>query len=434
MDPQTLQKRLDRAHSEIAQLEGMIEDKTRSLYVAQGELERTVDFLGEVLACIRSAVLVLDAGGRVRSANPAACALLGREEGEVVGLSASALMRFPDGLEDPDVPGVTEGQHEVHFVHAEGHEVPVLYSGNRLGNGVQDDGVVCVALDLSEKKQLELELRHAQKLESLGQMAAGIAHEINTPIQFVGDSIGFLQDSFEDLQAVLDAHMALREASDPGEEHRELSSKLTEAEEHADLEFLAEEVPAAFERAAEGVDRVGRIVRAMKEFSHPGDAEREPLDLNEAVRTTLTVAKNEYKYIADVVTELGELPPVLCHAGDINQVILNLVVNAAHAIEGRNDGERGTIRVRTSCEGGFAVIEVTDDGCGIPHDVRNRIFDPFFTTKAVGRGTGQGLSITHKIIVEKHAGRLTFDTEVGVGTTFRIGIPCAGEEANRDAA
>jgi len=190
-------------------------------------------------------------------------------------------------------------------------------------------------------------------------------------------------------------------------------------------------VPGSFESCHDGISRITTIVRAMKEFAHPDQREKGDANLNQALRTTLAVAKNEYKYVADVTTELGDLPPVLCHVGDLNQVFLNLIVNAAHAIGdvvGKSGG-KGTIRITTSQEGDQVRIDIADTGAGIPEAIRPRIFDPFFTTKEVGKGTGQGLSIARSIVVTKHHGSLTFESEVGKGTTFTIRLPI-GDSSN----
>ena len=246
----------------------------------------------------------------------------------------------------------------------------------------------------------------------------GVAHEINTPIQFVGDSVHFLREAFAELQGHLERYRAAAETA-------AVARRGGRAEAEADLEFLTAEIPESLERALEGIERVAEIVRAMKEFAHPQRAEQAAADLNRAIDSTLTVARNEWKYVADVVTDLGELPPVVCHLGELNQVILNLVVNAAHAIADAGAG-RGVIRVATRAAGEWVEITVSDTGAGIPEAIRDRIFDPFFTTKEVGRGTGQGLAIARAIVVDKHGGTLDFETEVGRGTTFRIRLPVAG--------
>jgi two-component system, NtrC family, sensor kinase len=274
-----------------------------------------------------------------------------------------------------------------------------------------------------ERDRLELELRLAQKLEAVGQLAAGIAHEINTPIQFVGDSVRFLKGAVEDLLALVDAYRGALQA-DEQLDRAELRRRAADAEEDADLEYLTERVPQALERALDGVDRVALIVRAMRQFAHPA-AERAPIDINEAIRTTLTVATNEYKYVADVELDLAELPLVTANGGDLNQVFLNLIVNAAHAIESEvaDTGRRGTITVRTSVDGDRVVITVADTGCGIPEEIAGRVFDPFFTTKPVGHGTGQGLAIAHTIVVDRHHGTIGFTPAPDGGTSFEITLP-----------
>lgn len=278
----------------------------------------------------------------------------------------------------------------------------------------------------SERDHMELELRVAQKLEAVGQLAAGVAHEINTPVQFVGDSVHFLKDCFDDLERLLAEYRAVAETAAAA--NPLLRERLARADEEADLEYLRDRIPGAFGRTLEGVERVASIVRAMKEFAHP-QTEQAPANLNRALETTLTVARNEYKYVADVVTELGTLPDVICNASDLNQVFLNLIVNAAHAIhDAAPGGERGTITIRTEQDGDAVTITVADTGSGIPEHVRTRVFDPFFTTKEVGRGTGQGLAIS-RAIVDKHGGTLTFETEVGRGTTFVVRLPVGGVPA-----
>jgi signal transduction histidine kinase len=284
---------------------------------------------------------------------------------------------------------------------------------------------------IREERRLEVELAHARKLEAVGQLASGIAHEINTPCQFVGDSVHFLSEAFGDYRRLLARHRALLRLQLATGEARALVEEIRALEEEVDLDFLEANVPAGFARCVDGVARISTIVRAMKEFAHPDQREQQPADLNQALRTTLTIARNEFKYVADAETDLGELPPVLCHVGDLNQVFLNLIVNAAHAIAeaAGPDRRRGLIRIRTAREGDQVRIDVSDTGAGIPVAVRHRIFEPFFTTKAVGKGTGQGLAIARSIVVDKHGGSLAFESELGKGTTFTVRLPIDGRPA-----
>jgi signal transduction histidine kinase len=281
-----------------------------------------------------------------------------------------------------------------------------------VGDGKRVRGIM---LDVTHQRLLESELRQAQKLESVGRLAAGVAHEINTPIQFISDSVQFAREAVRDLTVVT---QKLRTSGD--------AEAVTTAVADTDIDYIVEEVPRALDRALAGTERVAQIVKSMKLFAHDR-AEKTGADLNAAVESTLTIARAEYKNVADIALHLGELPQVRCYAGEINQVILNLVVNAAHAIADRVAGtdERGTITVTTAVDGDRVEVAVADTGCGIPDTIRDRIFDPFFTTKQVGRGTGQGLAIAHSVVVDKHGGTLTFDSEVGRGTTFRIRIPIA---------
>jgi len=288
-------------------------------------------------------------------------------------------------------------------------------------------GFLLVGADITEREMLAAQLSQAQKLESIGQLAAGIAHEINTPTQYVGDNTRFLQDAFRDLLAVQAKHDQLLKAVKEGAVDDRLLSEVETTVQEADMEYLLEEIPKAIEQSLDGVSRVAKIVRAMKEFSHPNIKEKTPTDLNHAIESTATVARNEWKYVADMVTEFDEeMPLVPCLPGEFNQVILNIVINAAHAIAGVvGDGAegKGTITIRTRRDGDCAEVRISDTGPGIPAEVGNRVFDPFFTTKEVGKGTGQGLAIARNVVVDKHGGTLTFETEPGHGTTFIIRMP-----------
>ncbi len=291
-----------------------------------------------------------------------------------------------------------------------------------------------ISIDITAQKKLESELYQAQKLESVGRLAAGVAHEINTPVQFVSDNCYFLRDAVAELKNALVAFREAREAAIAGAiTPNEAFERMQAAEQAADLNFLTENMPSAVERSLEGLDRVATIVRSMKEFSHPNQSAPSSADLNAAIRSTLTVARNEYKYVADVETHLADIPPVVCYVGEFNQAFLNIIVNAAHAIGDIVTGteRRGLITVTTLHDGDEVEISVRDTGGGIPAAVREKIFDPFFTTKEVGKGTGQGLPIARRVIVEKHQGSLTFETEEGVGTTFIIRLPVQPTATNK---
>ena len=282
------------------------------------------------------------------------------------------------------------------------------------------------SIDITTQKLLEAELHQAQRLESVGRLAAGIAHEINTPVQFVNDNCYFLKDSVPQVRSVLECHQeCLRSLAAGSMTTAEALERIAAAEHAADLAFLHENMPTAVERALEGLERIAAIVRSMKEFSHPNQDAPSSADINVAILSTLTIARNEYKYVADVRTVLGEAPPVVCYVGELNQALLNIIVNAAHAIGEAVAGteRKGLITVTTASEDENVLISIADTGPGIPHAIQDKIFDPFFTTKDVGKGTGQGLAIARSVIVGRHGGTLTFESEPGGGTTFLIRLP-----------
>jgi PAS domain S-box-containing protein len=310
-----------------------------------------------------------------------------------------------------------------------------LESRNAPFRGEQDviEGALFVARDIGERRMIELQLRQAQKLESIGQLAAGVAHELNTPAQFIGDNVNFLREAFDGLASVLAAYgRGLAAGTGLG-----LVEMVRAAEQACDAEYLLTEAPRALAQTLEGVERMTRILRAMRDFSHPGSAQKEPVDLNEAIESTIAVSRHEWKHVAEVVTQLApDLPRVPALPGELKQVFLNLVINAAHAVGDARDetaGTRGRITITTRRVDDSAEIRVADTGTGIPDEIRERIFEPFFTTKPVGRGTGQGLAIARAVVVDRHGGTIDFESEVGRGTVFIVRIPLTAAEASADS-
>ena len=298
------------------------------------------------------------------------------------------------------------------------------------------DGMI---VDITERKRLQQELERTQMLQTLGSLVAGIAHEINTPIQFISDNINFLSDSFQGVFSLMEVYKELKDAAadkslfEAPDEH---IKKVTDAESKADIEFLAEEIPQAITQSLEGMDRVLTIVNAMRGFSHIDERRKAPSDLNRAIQSSLVILRNELKYVAEVVTELDEdLPLVVCSADEMSQVFMNLFINAAHSIADvidRGEDQRGAITIKTCSAGENVIIEVSDTGTGIKPEIIEKIFDPFFTTKESGKGTGQGLAFVKSIVVEKHEGDLDIETEVGAGTTFKITLPVRPDEPERE--
>jgi signal transduction histidine kinase len=310
------------------------------------------------------------------------------------------------------------------LVHIDGRRAEVRWTGTcELVEGAKM--LRGLMLDITEARRRGLEVAASQKLESVGRLAAGVAHEINTPVQFVTDNVHFVRTSMIDIAPVVLAYRALQHAVQSQGDVIGAARRAAESEITADLDYILANAPLAIESSIEGLGRIATIVRSMKEFAHPDQGVKQPADLNQAIRSTLVVAHNEYKYVAEIDVQLGDLPLVPCHLGEINQVILNLLVNASHAIGDvvKDTANLGKLTVRSGIDGEYVEISISDTGKGIPEAVRAKIFDPFFTTKEVGKGTGQGLAIARSVIVNKHGGTLRFETDCNKGTTFFIRLP-----------
>jgi PAS domain S-box-containing protein len=380
--------------------------------------------------------IILGTDGKVQLLNRKGCELLGIGAAEALG--RNWFKKFlPERAQDEALNFfmslVLMGQNQMDYfsespvLTSAGQERLITWHWTLIKNTDGSLQILASGEDITEQTRLHTQLLQAQKLEAIGQLASGIAHEINTPTQYVGDNLRFLQESFLGLAPAILAFPAFLQAV---KNHHLPAAQLEEMERSlnaADFGYLSEEIPKAVDQALEGVQRVAAIVRAMKEFAHPDVADIMPTDLNRGIESTVTIARNEWKYVADVETELDPaLPEVPCLGGQFNQVILNLLVNAAHAIGdalGPEPRKKGAIRIKTSVQGAWAVVQVSDTGTGIPPAVLPKIFNPFFTTKKAGRGSGQGLAISHNVIVEKLKGRIDVATEVGKGTTFTLYLP-----------
>ena len=409
----TVERRLGRAERRVEILEQMVEDTrrdaamlTRDLVMANAELETTQRLMP-------SPLVVVDGLGLVVHVNRATVELLGYEEQELVGLHVRVFW--------PTYAATEEVRHDVEWRHRDASLVPVLLSLTRQPSSISGERLVCVALDLRARHRDEIARRHAQKLESLGQLSAGIAHEINTPMQFISDNLHVIERGYVAARDLLDRLFAVQRAARAGEILEPLLDAVDQAVVTSRWNYHASRQERAFARAVGGVGRVTEIVGAMKLFAHPGN-ELGPVDLDRALATTLTVANPELRNVATVTTSFGAVPSILGHTGDLNQVFLNLLVNAAHAIADAGRPELGRIAVRTRLIANHVEVAISDTGCGIPEPIQNRVYDPFFTTKAPGRGTGQGLALAHAIIVERHGGRIRFETG-GSGTTFFVELP-----------
>jgi PAS domain S-box-containing protein len=376
---------------------------------------------------------ICDAQLRVLQANPSWARTLGRTPQELAGVSFESLVH-PDDLER--VRGGAQSVVEQGFVRDVEFRISHRDGSWRLVNTAgtidrQRGLLFAIARDVTDQRQMARELAQAQKLEAVGQLASGVAHEINTPVQYVGDNVSFATDGFQSLFTYLDTvHGVLTPEQKDG---------LDDAAQKADLDYLRAEVPASLSEARDGLRRVAELVRALKEFAHPDAGEKAPADLNRALERAVVLARGELKHVSRVETKLGELPPLRCHVGGLSQAFLNLLVNAAHAVEERSRAagvswKEHCIRASTRVENGEAVISISDTGCGIPDAIRDRIFEPFFTTKPMGKGSGQGLPLVRNVVVA-HGGRIDIESKVGEGTTFILRLPYeTGERQSLEAA
>jgi PAS domain S-box-containing protein len=432
-----LLQRIELERAGRLEAEQLLEQKSRLLIQTNMDLLRSSIALEKeaqrskaVFDTAAEGIIIFDDDGSIESLNTAARSIFGLDEGSLEGLNLCRL--FPDAAfcQSPEdgcfISGLREltgENHEVSGRRTDGTTVQLEFvlSSFTHSDRVSHSGIV---RDLTRRKTLESRLAQAQKLESVGQLAAGIAHELNTPIQFVGDNTRFLKESFHAIEEILNRIEMLIEQEKSNDAFRDFAKTIQDIYLEYDLPFVRTEIPLAIDQTLQGADNVARIVRAMKVFSHPGTKEFQEVDINACLESTLTVSRNEWKYCAKVETIFSpQLPRLFCLPGELNQAFLNLIVNGAHAIQAKKKDTQGLITITTRLEGNNILIDIQDSGTGIPESIRNRIFDPFFTTKGVGKGTGQGLSICYNIIVEMHKGSITFDSVENVGSTFHVSLP-----------
>lgn len=410
--------------------------------------KRDADVLGQILDNLAKEVYIaryvadIDAW-KIVYVNQSAIRNLGYARGELTSMSPDQINAEMRGNEMREVVvpllnGTTSLVNlETTHRRADGSVYPVELQV-QLVMGNDEPILVVIATDVTEKRQKEEQLRQSNKLESIRQLASGIAQEINTPAQFVGDNIRFVKTAVNDLIELVEQLLRVHRAALAGEVPPSLAEEIEEVVNLIDPSYIVADIPDAIKQSLDGITRIARIVRAMKEFAHPGGEDPEFIDLNQVLRNTIIVASNEWKYVAELDKDLDDsLPPVPCLQQEISQVVLNLIVNAAHAItEAKEDDENqvGRIFVGSRLDGDFAVISVSDTGAGIPEEIRDRVFDPFFMIKEVGKGTGQGLALAYQSIVNTHGGSIDIDSEEGQGTTFTLRLPLQIAAINKTEA
>jgi PAS domain S-box-containing protein len=414
-------------------LESLVRQRTAELSIANSRLEAAYRDIQLFLESIPSILIGLDQQGRVTRWNAAAARTFGVSAEMAIGrtvndcgikwLHTEMDAEISQWLSTQELQACDDLAYErdglVRFV---GISVRPVLTGQH-----QATGFLVTGADVTEKKCIEEQLRQAHKLEAIGQLAAGIAHEINTPTQYVTDNTRFVKDAWRSVEGLLTLCRRMRdEAANGGSISVASLSRFDEASSECEMGYLGAEVPAAIDQSLEGLTRVAKIIRAMREFAHPGGSEKQLTDINRAIASTIILSRGEWRHVAEVTTDFDEsVPLVPCYVGEFNETILNLIVNAAHAVGEAVGGsrEKGQIKITTRHDGEWATISVCDSGSGIPAEIRSRVFEPFFTTKPVGKGTGQGLALAHSMIVKKHHGQIWFETKAGQGTTFFVRLP-----------
>lgn len=420
-------KLADFAAQHVESLEATIAQSTAHLLSTNEELD-------SLLNAISSLLIGLDAKGNVTRWNAAAAAILGISQTDTRG---KPFIDLPIEWEQPaeireilNTKSKVSARAETSIKRQSGETRILGLSAYPIGSPDDPRGLLLLGADLTEHKIVEHQMAQSQKLEAVGQLAAGVAHEINTPMQYLGDNTEFLHNKVSKLAPLLESYGTILDLAEQSGDKVELVASAKENLKKLKIKSFVPQVLEAISDSRDGVKHVSRIVKAMKEFSHPGQEDKTSLDINNSLESATAVSTNEWKYVADLELDLDTSIPLVCgFPGELNQVFLNIIVNAAHAISDANDGGasgKGTITISTRSDDESVTVSIGDSGTGIPEDIRQRIFDPFFTTKEVGKGTGQGLSIAHSVVVQKHGGAITCESTLGQGTTFTITLPIDG--------
>ncbi|MCC9600443.1 PAS domain S-box protein [Stieleria sp. JC731] len=431
-----LKRKLEREIAARKSAESLLEAKSLELYETNQQLRALADHTRAIVETAAEGIITYGDSGAIKTFNRSAHRIFGVEN--AIGQDVRDLFELTEEqmrrLFGEDVDGALMDPESEIVYQLESLELSGLRRGVQFlcevalsrAMVVESPMFIAVVRDLTKKKQIEARLSQVRNMESVGQLAAGVAHEINTPIQFIGNNIEFLQGAFDDIGSLLDLYNGLQVAMEKSESSSEILHQIKKQIELSDLEFLRKEFPLAISQSLEGIDRVATIVRAMKDFSTPSTATRAAIDVNKSIRTALAISANQFRDVAEIRTNLDEtLPTMIGIGGQFNQAILNILTNAAEAMAIHQKTGEGLLEVETRHTDDDIEIRFHDNGCGIPSDVRARIFDPFFTTKEVGKGIGQGLAFVYDVIVNKHAGTVSAQSRNGGGTTVLVTLPTA---------
>jgi PAS domain S-box-containing protein len=433
-DKNRAEKLLKDRTAELLKSDEKLKRQTKKRKKAKRKVKEAHREIEHLISSLPTILIGLSCENQIMHWNAVAEKVLEASAADVMGLTLNQCElkwdwdKVSAGIAKSQAEGCNVRVDNIHYRNTHGEE---RYLGLTITpfNGKDNSilGLTIIGADITDRVKIEAQLHQSQKMEAIGQLAAGIAHEINTPTQFVGDNTRFLQDAFGDLVKVCNLYKESIKAAKSGALNEERIKDIEKSVAELDIGYLEEEVPQAIQQTLKGIDRITHIVQAMKIFAHPGGGEKEPIDIKKEIEKTIIITRNEWKYVAELITDFdATLPTVSCHRAEFNQVILNLIVNAAHAIadaNGDHSSERGTIKISTALAGNWAEVRISDTGNGIPEEIRHRIFDLFFTTKEPGRGTGQGLAIAHSVIVDKHCGKIDIETGEDRGTTFVIRLP-----------
>jgi len=403
-------------------------DKSQNLEKSRDKLGSMASLLSHIMTSAPDCIFTCSNEFIIKGVNKTTEERFDVAESELVGTSIDDI--FP-GV-SKKLENISDGRFSLENIYAYPNKkdvFPVEIRG-RAGKIYEDVKYVLFARDITDKKQaeenaklIEQQVNEARRLESIGVLSAGIAHEINTPIQFIGDNLGFLIEALLKIKNSYDRYDHLKAAALDDGNYVQETREIEDYNQKVKLQNLISDIEASVVESVGGIQQVRDIVLLMKEFSHPGGIDDEPTDLNKLIDDVIRICRSRSKGVAQIETDLDEdLPLILCRRGQIQQVIINLIINAIDAVD-ETDSTSGTISVATRFSDDNVQIDICDTGKGIPDKIKSKIFDPFYTTKPVGKGTGQGLALAMNTIVNVHGGKLKMVDTKGYATTFRIELP-----------